>query len=236
MTKTRFDFKSTLPLFFLAALLTIAISACRTDVSPEEEGVAPDFDVTVETRQPSEQQPTEEPEADEGAPEVDEPVAEEETGDSGYPAPAPAATEDSGYPGPAVNQREGVVPEPPNPERDLPPADAETATVGGVLIERVTDQGFVPLMPLELMLGTVVEMESGEPAFIRSSSDAPKAELFPTGIFVFRNIPPGTHALVIELGFTQYVVETDEGEPFLFDVEAGEVLDLGQVITEIPGT
>lgn len=155
-------------------------------------------------------------------------------GQSGYPGPAGAEGE-SGYPGPSAFLPEGLLDEPPDPERDLPQADAGRATIGGVLVQEFVDEGFVPLMPVELRLGTIVETTEGEAAFLRTNSNAPSAQLFPTGIFVFRNVEPGTYGLVVDVGYTEFAIREENGEDlFMFTVEPGEVRDLGQVITPLP--
>lgn len=155
-------------------------------------------------------------------------------GGSGYPDPADAEDE-SGYPGPPSLLPENLLDEPPDPERDLPQADAGRATIGGVLVQEFVDEGFVPLMPVELRLGTIVETTDGEAAFLRTNSSAPSAQLFPTGIFVFRNVEPGTYGLVVDVGYTEFAVREENGEDLLmFTVEPGEVRDLGQVITPLP--
>ena len=61
------------------------------------------------------------------------------------------------------------------------------------------------------------------------------AQLFPTGIFVFQNVPPGEYGLMVDVGYTLFTITGDDGSPLLFTVEAGKALDLGQIITELPG-
>jgi hypothetical protein len=137
------------------------------------------------------------------------------------------------YPGPEPTL-EGLQAVPPNPEVNLPETQSAVGVVGGVLIREIADQGFVPLVPKSLALGEIVTTDSGEPAYVRTSGDSPQAELFPTGIFIFRNVSPGTYGLVVDLGFTQFLVESSSGEAHTFSVEAGQVLNIGQVITKTP--
>ena len=149
----------------------------------------------------------------------------ESTTADGYPAP------DAGYLG---TLPEGLQPEPPNPDRQLPEAGDGTAVIGGVLIrELVEEGGYLPLTPQRLLLGEIVSTTDGQPAYLSvDDQNSPTAELFPTGIFIFRNVPPGTYGLVVDLGFTQFLVNQPDGSQFLFTAEPNQALDLGQVITQ----
>ncbi|MCA9967380.1 MAG: hypothetical protein KC423_24195 [Anaerolineales bacterium] len=153
-------------------------------------------------------------------------AAENPTTTDGYPAPEQAQP-------PAAYPVEGLQAEPPNPERQLPAAGADVGVVGGVLIRELTDQGFMPLNPQKLMLGEIVQTNSGEAAYVSvDDQNSPQAEMFPTGVFIFRNVAPGTYGLVVDLGFTQFLVNQPDGSQFVFTVEPGQALDLGQVITQ----
>lgn len=154
---------------------------------------------------------------------------------SAYPGANPGnLTPESAYPGPKPTI-EGLQTEPPDPALNLPDAQQTSGVVGGVLIREVVDQGFIPLVPKSLVLGEIITTDNGQPAYVRTSGKSAEAELFPTGIFIFRNVPPGTYGLVVDLGFTQFLVKSTDGNPLTFTVEAGQVLDIGQVITQLPG-
>jgi hypothetical protein len=159
------------------------------------------------------------------------PQAGNVTPEGGYPGPTNAGISD--YPGPATI--EGLVATPPDPERSLPRPQAETGTVGGVLIREITDHGFVPLTPYELILGSVILDSQGRPALLGYDDTSQRAETFPTGIFVFSNVPPGNYGLIVNMGFTQFPVTGDDGGELVITVEEGSVLDLGQVIVQLPG-
>ncbi|MCI0396293.1 MAG: hypothetical protein L0332_04380 [Chloroflexi bacterium] len=123
---------------------------------------------------------------------------------------------------------------PPSPDVDLPPANAQTAVIGGVLIRELTSEGFVPLDPHELILGELVPNTEGTPTLIRYNENSLRAQTFPTGIFIFRDVPPGTYVLIVNLAVTEFPVRNPDGTEIFVTVEAGQVLDMGQVITQLP--
>lgn len=154
---------------------------------------------------------------------------------SAYPGaayPGAVAGEATAYPG---NSSGSVgLPEPPNPERTLPNPGSNTAAIGGVLIREVNDNSFLPVVPQALYLGEVLLNSAGEQALISQGTDSPQAQLFQTGVFVFNNVPPGTYALVIDVGFAQFPIKDENGAELLIDVEGGKAYDLGQVMVRLP--
>ncbi|MEW5986634.1 MAG: hypothetical protein AB1791_08380 [Chloroflexota bacterium] len=150
-----------------------------------------------------------------------------------YPGPETATRAESAYPGPAPTP-EGLLPEPPNPERSLPSAGEATGVVGGVLVREVVGQGYLPLMPRALFLGEIVHNSAGEPTYLSQSVDSPQAQLFQTGVFIFNSVPPGDYGLIVDLGFAQFPVRTADGNELLVTVEAGKALDMGQVFVSVP--
>lgn len=156
-----------------------------------------------------------------------------EVPNSGYPGAAPAVV--SAYPGQPQPTEEGALPEAPNPERDLPNPSSDLGVVGGVLVRQLTDSGFLPLTPSNLYLAEVLENNKGEKTLISFTKEAsPKAELFATGIFIFKDLKPGTYGLVIDLGFDQFPVAGEDGNPLLVEVEPNKALDMGQVFVTLP--
>lgn len=160
-----------------------------------------------------------------------------DTDTAAYPGPAVQSAQGTatpdGYPGPAKIE---TFPEPPNPERSLPQAEPGNAVIGGVLIREIVGEGFIPLEPVALSLAEVLETSEGNPAYIRESADSPRAELFPTGIFIFRNIPPGEYGLMLDVGYTKYPINGEDGLPLIISVSADEQIDMGQIITELPSS
>lgn len=138
----------------------------------------------------------------------------------------------SGYPIP--NIYENLSNEPPSPDVNLPSAIDGNAVIGGVLVREVVEEGFEPLVPLSLALANIVLSTDGKPAFISAGEESSKAELFPTGIFIFQNVPPGTYGFMVDVGYTEFFIKDNEDTPMLVDVQAGDVIDLGQIFTELP--
>jgi hypothetical protein len=156
-----------------------------------------------------------------------------ESADNAYPYPGPATSAvTSPYPGPAPTQE--LLDAPPNPLRILPETNADLGVVGGVLVQEVTTGGYLPVQPLALGLGVYLENSRGEPALIRYNDSSPHAQLYNTGVFLFTDVEPGIYALIINLGFTQFVVQNGEGYDLVVEVEAGKALDLGQVFVRLP--
>lgn len=151
---------------------------------------------------------------------------------SGYPAPGAQIAAAPGYP--TRDIYENLADAPPNPEVELPAADEATGVVGGVLIREVVGEGFEPLTPRALSLAGVLLSTDGNPAFIKAGADSPKAELFPTGVFIFRLVPPGEYGLMVDVGYAEFPVRGEDGWPLLITVEPGGVIEMGQVITELP--
>ena len=152
-----------------------------------------------------------------------------------YPSPSSDVdvTEDSGYPS-TTGIIEGLSSSPPNPDVNLPAAEENYGTVGGVLIQEIVGQGYLPLDPLELSLAEVIKTTDGSPAFIRENVNSPKAELFPTGVFIFRNVPPGDYGIMVDVGYAKFPIRGDDGNQILISVAAGQAIDIGQLITELP--
>lgn len=155
-------------------------------------------------------------------------------GESGYPGVGIAGSADPGYPGASIP--EDALPEPPNPERDIPAPGTDAGAVGGVLIREVSGAGFLPVTPLALYLGEVLTDSQGRQALIAQGDDSPQAQLLPTGVFIFNNVQPGTYGLVIDIGVSQFPITGEDGLPLLIEVEADKAIDLGQVFVELPSS
>lgn len=165
------------------------------------------------------------------------PVPEETDGEESSAYPAPEETdgeENSAYPAPENSELDNLSAEPPNPSFDLPDAGGETGVVGGILIEEIVGEGYIPFAPYELVLAEVINDSEGNPTLIGYDEDSPRAQVFPTGVFVFQNVPPGEYGLVANLAVYEFPLQELDGSKLLISVEAGQATDLGQIITQVP--
>lgn len=162
-------------------------------------------------------------------------VPENSTEADAYPGPG-------GYPGPETNsssvETEGILGDVKSideVEVQVPEAAADTASVGGVLmLERIDEETYYPLVPTRLLLGELIRSEEGDPLFLGGGDGSISGEVFETGAFIFEGIPPGTYGIVVDLAVTAYPVRGDDGKMLLFTVEGGDSVDLGRLLAEIP--
>jgi hypothetical protein len=166
------------------------------------------------------------------APATEEEPSVSETDDA-YPGVDNQQQQTAGYiaPQPTI---EGLSPTIPDPEIIFPDTDPDTGVIGGVLAREITDQGYVPVQPHALILGRIIENSKGEQALISVAENAQQAELFATGIFLFRLVPPGDYGLVIDLGFTAFPLLDEDGQQILLKIEGGTIIDLGQIVVDLP--
>ena len=156
--------------------------------------------------------------------------------EEGYPVTRGVPLIPTPYPGAELPEiLQNAQAEPPNPDRELPAADAGSGSIAGILIQDLEEgRGYVPLQPKAVRLGEIIENEAGEAIFLAADERSLSGQVFPTGIFVLQNIPPGTYGLIVDLGYTQIAVNDESGNPRLFEIAGGDVIDLGQVITTMP--
>ena len=217
---------------FVVLLSAFLLVACADNTSPDADPTAPasapDAGASQEetTAAPADQGGSSDAAADAGYPGV--------AGvESGYPGPDTAVAGGAGYPAPEAP--EGLQADPPNPERTLPESEQGLGSIGGVLIRELEGQGFLPVIPKDLFLGEVLLDSEGRQALIAQHDESHQAQLFPTGVFVFSNVPPGEYGLVIDIGVSQFLLTNPDGSELLVTVEPGSAIDLGQVWVTIPG-
>lgn len=208
---------------FILVLLTWALAACQQEEPVDSETPDP---------QVQEGEATTPSLATSAAPSA-VPATSDAASEDAYPGPATPEESSPGYPGPDPEQEE-LLPEPPDPDVELPAPEGETSTLGGVLVQRVGEEGFLPFSPHELILAEMVYTTDGEPAFISYDEGSPRAETFDTGIFIFRQVPPGTYGLIANLAVTEFALKNEAQEEILITVEPGEVVDLGRIMVDLP--
>lgn len=150
--------------------------------------------------------------------------AETESGYPAYPASAQVAVPDSAYPVPTPD---GLMQELPETTAGIPEPEADFATIGGAIVTPIEGQGYTPVNPQNIYLGEIVSDAEGRPVFLRSKEDGPAAQQFGAGVFIFNRVEPGTYGLVLDLGIGTFPIVDEQEEILLFDVAAGEALDLG---------
>jgi hypothetical protein len=208
-------------LIFSCLLLTI-VTACGPADTPTSTATPPS-PTTNESPTTSEEQTPAQDEAYPGA----------ASADSAYPGAASDETA-SGYPAGSDEQPQEFLSEPPNPEVDIPAPQGGSGAIGGVLVQEVVGEGFLPFNPFELILAEMVLNNEGQPALVSYDEQSLRAETFPTGIFVFTNVPPGTYALIVNTAVSQFSLGMEGGEDLLITVEPGQAIDLGQVFVPSP--
>ncbi len=163
--------------------------------------------------------------------------------DDGYPVTV--STDINGYPVTVVSEEgvaypigqdipEGMMGEPPDPERNLIVLSPVLGAVGGVLIEEIVDAGFVPITPRTIYLADILENSQGEQVLLARRADSPKAELLPIGVFAFSGVQPGIYGLIIDMGFSEFPILQEDGSELLVIIEAGKAVDLGQIFVDMP--
>lgn len=97
----------------------------------------------------------------------------------------------------------------------------------GVLVDEDTEQ---PVVGERLGL-VIAEQTAGGVTLRFRGSDDPRAETDNSGLFRFEDVPPGKYTLVIFFGLgPPSVIGDDKGATILFEVMAGQVIDLGTVL------
>jgi hypothetical protein len=136
-----------------------------------------------------------------------------------------------GYPalGPLMPDMEDTLPQPELPLQ-LNPSEIG-ATIGGVILDRVTRQG--PLESL-IYLGQVQYTETGFPVVSLNRQEAPVTILSRNGVFIFEDIEPGEYAVILFTPDYSLLVEYEDGISVTFTAADGDVIDLGTIIVDIP--
>jgi hypothetical protein len=170
-----------------------------------------------------------------GIPPTDEAPSILPTEDTSSEEPYPEPTkyvppEPSGeYPGPVVEEEKEDQPTP--TPLVIPPPGDETGVVTGRLVIAESDDPYYATLYLA---GTIAPSDPDYPPLIGFSEQTdPKAVQDENGVFLFVDVPPGEYALLIWSPVGNVVIEDPEIDDYmLFNVEAGEVLDLEIIYIE----
>ena len=105
-----------------------------------------------------------------------------------------------------------------------------TGAVTGVLLLQ-TETGVQPVTDIKMALGESLVDDKGAERFVSYNAQLdPVSYTDSNGRFVFAEIKPGRYGLVLDLVVNQYLLhEADSSYTLLFEVVAGEVIDLGRL-------
>lgn len=139
----------------------------------------------------------------------------------GSATPAPVAETPTATPTP-IPPAATPTPEPPTPT--FTPA-ATTGQVKGRLVDEKTQQ---PIVEKQVFL-PLAEETNGQVS-ISFAADTPETRSDSSGVFLFEDIPPGKYGLGAYLGgFTPSTLVKEQGGLIVFEVTAGQVIDLGTI-------
>lgn len=134
-------------------------------------------------------------------------------------------SQDEGYPAPETRAAPEELPE----SLEVPePADGRGVVTGQLL---TPGPGGTPYIGALYLANTIPSDQQGFPPIIAFSDQTdPLAVQDRTGRFLFSDVPPGTYALVIWNPVASTVIEEPGTNDYmLFEVTAGEVIDLGVI-------
>jgi len=124
----------------------------------------------------------------------------------------------------------------PPPRAALPtPSSSDAGVVGGVLFRDVEDGEATTSPETTLQLGRVIRDDEGTPLAVSAGeTSSPTTTTDENGGFVFTDVPPDTYGLVLVSPVGSFMIKDEAGNDFLIDVEPGDVVDLGEVHTDVP--
>lgn len=145
----------------------------------------------------------------------------------GYPAASGSGGPTDAYPGPVSPTQDlmGAFPQAVN----VPEPKEGLGVVTGRLIELSTNQ---PYLAPTLILGTLVfasDPNAAPPLVGYSEETDPKATQDLSGKFIFTDIKPGSYGIVVWTPGSHTLVNDSQGNTVQVTVEAGKVVDLGNV-------
>lgn len=126
-------------------------------------------------------------------------------------------------------------PLPPSRSRLPTPSSSDIGVVGGVLLRDIDSTDSTPSAETTLQLARVIRSEDGTP-LVATAGDksSPTTVTDQSGSFAFTDVPPNTYGLVLVSPVGSFMLKDETGDNLLIDVESGEVLDLGEVHTDVP--
>ncbi len=83
-------------------------------------------------------------------------------------------------------------------------------------------------------LARVLYAEDGTPIMAVVGDSAPVAVTDEQGRFLFTEVPSNTYGLAVATPLGSFLIQKKDGGDLLITVEAGAVLDVGEIRTDLP--
>jgi len=143
----------------------------------------------------------------------------------------PTKTPDSPIQSPIATPEQAATTVPTEVVVPLPKPPEGKVTVAGTIYLEVEGQPLQPLAGARVYLGKVYVSEDGSQRIAGySERTSPWSITDPQGRFIVQEAPPDTYNLVVVRYLDPVFMDDYEtGESLVFTVEAGEVLDLGEI-------
>jgi hypothetical protein len=114
---------------------------------------------------------------------------------------------------------------------EVPTPVSGTGVVWGRVVEQTSG-----LAPLEstIFLGGLTYMDTGIPIVALHQDEAPYAIPSTDGWFVISDVPPGEYGVIMLTPDVSFLMDDNDGGSLLIEVEADEILDLGEITVIVP--
>ncbi|MEM2676118.1 MAG: hypothetical protein QXT10_06470 [Candidatus Bathyarchaeia archaeon] len=114
------------------------------------------------------------------------------------------------------------------------PSSSDVAIISGRLLRDLGSHS-EPMVGTKILLASVLRAEDGTPIMVGASEEtSPAAITAENGAFIFTDVIPGTYGIVVVTPIGLFLIRDKMGKDFLFTVQPGAVLDLGEVHTTLP--
>ena len=87
----------------------------------------------------------------------------------------------------------------------------------------------------KVYLAEIVRAKDGTAMMVAvDEGSSPLSLVGENGAVVFTNVPPNVYGLAVDTPLGSFLIKDESGADLLFDVQAGQVLDFGEVRTALP--
>lgn len=124
----------------------------------------------------------------------------------------------------------------PLPLEPLPtPSSPDVSVVGGMLMRDLGETGVQPMAKVTVQLAKIIKSADGSPMMAAAGEgSSPTAETTDRGQFIFTDVPPGDYSIVVATAVGSFLIKDAQGNDILIEVDAGEIVDVGQYTTDLP--